>query len=64
MTFCENYCRACIEREVPTSVLLHHLELMEGKPDEEKIRMKEQFAKEIRAQFPEKQRNRKTVGNP
>lgn len=64
MTFCENYCRACIEREVPTPVLLHHLELMEGKTDAEKIRMKEQFAKEIRAQFPEKQRSRNTVDAP
>ena len=57
MTFNENYCRACMEREVPTAVLLHHLELMRGKTDEEKVRMKEQFAKDIRERFPEK-RNR------
>lgn len=54
MTFNENYCRACMEREVPTDVLLYHLELMKDKTDEEKVRMKEQFAKEIREKFPQK----------
>lgn len=57
MTFNENYCRACMERDVPTAVLLHYLELMKGKTDEEIVRMKEQFSQEIRERFPEK-RNR------
>lgn len=54
MTFSEKYCRACVEREVPTSVLLNYLEQLRGKPDEEQIAMKDRFALEIEATYPYK----------
>ena len=54
MTFNERYCRAGMERVVPTSVRLAHLELLRGKSDEEQIALKEKLAAEIEATCPYK----------
>lgn len=54
MTFNERYCKACMERIVPTSIRLEHLERLKGLSDEEQIALKEQLAAEIEATCPYK----------
>ena len=54
MTFNERYCRAGMERIVPTSVRLEHLERLKRKTEEEQIALKEILAAEIEATCPYK----------
>lgn len=53
--FSEAYYKACITRQVPTSVKVENYKKLIGKSDEEQIRMKEQFAREIEATYPYKE---------
>ncbi len=50
--FSWKYCKACTERDVPTSVLVANLELFRGKPDEEQVKIKDRLAKEIEDLYP------------
>ena len=50
--FCKAYLKAWLERKVPASVLVEQYLQYKDKPEEEQIRMKEQFAREIEATYP------------
>ena len=50
--FCKAYYKAWLERKVPASVLVEQYLQCKDKPEEEQIRMKEQFAREIEATYP------------
>ena len=50
--FCKAYLEAWLERKVPASVLVKQYLQYKDKPEEEQIRMKEQFAREIEAAYP------------
>lgn len=53
-SFSKAYCKACSEREVPTSLLVEQYYQYKHKPEEEQIEVKNQFAKEIEAAYPYK----------
>ena len=53
--FSSLYCKVCMERKVPISVKVENAKKLMGKSDEEQIRMKEQFVREIEATYPYKE---------
>lgn len=54
MKFSESYCKACITRKVPLSVLVANGRALEGKSEEEQYEMREAWAKEILEKYPPK----------
>lgn len=47
-----NFSKACVTRDVSTSTLIHYLKQLAGKPEEEKQRLLDAFAREIEATCP------------
>ena len=58
MNFVKSYCKVHMEREVPTSVWVEQAKQLIGKTPEEQDAMREQWAKEIEAMYPLKEKYR------
>ncbi len=56
LNFSEKYCKACMERDVPASILVKQMQAYDGKAPEEQRALKDQFAEEILKKYPKKQR--------
>ena len=50
----ESYLRACMAKEVPVSVLVANAKALQGKTEQEQDEMREAWAKEIMAKYPNK----------
>ena len=56
----ESYLKACMEREVPISVIVEQCLSLQGKTEQEQDEMREQYAKEIVSKFPMKTKKSQT----
>lgn len=52
----EAYCKACMERNVPISVLKENALKLQGKTEKEQDEMREAWAKEILEKYPPKKK--------